>query len=223
VGVKAIGCEGTEYECEDWGFLADLPFLNSANWLDKLPEFDIFADCGPGTSYSEAWWVKRDRPNTKVIGFEPMPERFSQLLKDGYPGYLLGIGVSDKIGTVDWFCGEQANLMVAEVEKPHKRKIQGRVVTLDSQFRDMEGSLFVWADIEGAAMFMLRGATELLKSQRIVGLNIELWSFRYGDDWGSYKDDVIAHLGQYGYHPKYVMEGLAHNIGDVIFLNEQEK
>ena len=90
-----------------------------------------------------------------------------------------------------------------EVKVNNHKKVSVQTTTVDKLCEGFDGTVFIWADIEGAELRMLRGATELLSSGRVLGLNLELWPQNAQKIWPHYTgnrctaDQVIDFLAQY--------------------------
>jgi len=149
------------------------------NIISKF-DLDYFIDCGPGSVGSEAWSVN-DLTNVDIIGFEPQTERFKMLQDNDYPGTLIKSGVGEFKETTEGFMGYEGgktdfwlngdeNLIGNEY-----KKIKIDLTTIDEI---LEGKnykkVFIWADIEGSELLMLKGAKKSLEAGIICGLNLEL-------------------------------------------------
>ena len=167
--------------------------------LSGLPVPDVFIDIGPGYPDSEAWVVKDIWPNTRIIGFEANPENCRRLRDNGYPGELYNIAVSDNNG----------ELLLHEVQKgdlslytngdecPTVRVASETLDSLSARFGPFERA-FIWADIEGAELVMLRGASGLFNSGKIIGLNMEVRDKPFANGWCS-AEEVTEQMSLYGF------------------------
>lgn len=179
--------------------------------LFKEPE--CFFDCGPGVINSEAWFIKKYWPNCKIIGIEACPDRYKNL-KRKYPGILLNKALDFKISEEYGYVGGKYGQFMFGLlkEDPNKGKndhikIKVKTVTLDyieQNYGPFE-SIFIWADIEGAELRMLRGAKNILSSGKVIGLNLELWPRNAQKIWKYYTgmrctaDEIINYLKNFGY------------------------
>ena len=179
--------------------------------LFKEPK--CFFDCGPGVIDSEAWFIKKYWPNCKIIGIEACPDRYKNL-KRKYPGILINKALdfknSEEYGYIGGTYGQF--MFGLEKEDPNKGKndhikIKVKTVTLDyieQKYGPFE-SIFIWADIEGAELRMLQGATQILSSGKVIGLNLELWPRNAQKIWKHYTgirctaDEIISYLKKFGY------------------------
>lgn len=145
-------------------------------------KFDIFLDLGPGRAGTEAWSISRLRPDCLIYGFEPQYERYQLLEKHKYPGTLQNTVIASTVGTTNGFMGFEGGKsdfwLKAEdryvKEGAYKRCII-ECTTIDSfiEYHNLN-NVFIWADIEGAELDMLKGATQSFEMGKIVGLNLEL-------------------------------------------------
>ena len=89
------------------------------------------------------------------------------------------------------------------------REITVDTVTVDSLYQEYSPSadktVFIWADIEGAELRMLRGAEKTLRSGNVIGLNLELWPRNAHNIWPTYTgnrctaDQVTKFLKGFGF------------------------
>ncbi len=171
--------------------------------VDNVPEPDLFLDLGPGKRDSEAWRVQELWPNAKILGVEACDKRYNGL-KSVYPGDLLYAAVDESEGEAEGYIGGRHGMFKFGLEKEVKvnnhRKVSIRTTTVDILCGG-HGSVFIWADIEGAELRMLKGATNTL--ERVLGLNLELFPQSAHKIWPSYTgerctaDQVIACLDEH--------------------------
>lgn len=173
--------------------------------MELVPEApELFLNFGPGVKSSEAWTVKEVWPDTKIIGVEACDRRYENI-KDAYPGKLYHMAVDECEGMSTGYIGGRHGMFKFGLEKEIKvnnhRKVSVRTTTVDNIYD--EGTAFIWADIEGAELRMLRGATRLLESGNLLGLNLELFPQNAYKIWPHYTgnrctaDQVIDFLDQY--------------------------
>ena len=152
------------------------------NNIINVVNFNYFLDCGPGTVGSEAWSVRDLLPECKIVGFEPQHERFDMLKSNNYPGDLHKLAVADEnsyiegfMGMLDgksdcWLEGEEVL-----VDKGLYKKESIQCVTIDSILKDeIDKEIFIWADIEGSELKMLKGAIDSINRGIISGFLLEL-------------------------------------------------
>ena len=169
-----------------------------------VPAPDLFLDFGPGRPNwcREAWVAKEVWPGCTVIGAEACEERYNRLKKT-FPGELHHMAVDAQEGSTEGFVGGRHGMFMFQHEKEQEakhnnhKKVTVRTTTVDSLYTG--GTVFIWADIEGAELRMLQGATETLASGNVLGLNLELNprnSFRGPERCSA--DEVIDFLAPYG-------------------------
>ena len=173
--------------------------------LEKF-NFDYFVDVGPGLVGSEAWSCKKLKPEIQIIGYEPQYTRFKLLKEAGYPGDLYLQAVSEKSGLIQGFTGHPDGKSDFWLNVPDDllamdayRECTIESVTIDEIFdKNNIKKGFIWADIEGAELSMLKGAKKALENRWIVGLNLEL-NFHHIEGHCT-SDEVISYLKQYEYY-----------------------
>jgi FkbM family methyltransferase len=160
----------------------DRPHHNQIKNIINKFKFDCFIDCGVGYVGTEAWSVKDLKPDTTIIGFEPHNERYD-MIKDNYVGDLYKLGVGEKEGEIIGFMGYKGGksdfwLYGSEklINEGHYIKESIKLTTIDKTLKNYPDNkeIFIWADIEGAELDMIKGAVETMKSNKIVGFNLEL-------------------------------------------------
>jgi len=172
-----------------------------ANIVSKF-DFDCFIDCGPGSVGSEAWSVN-DLTKAKIIGFEPQNERFQMLKDNNYPGDLHNIGVGEVEGKVEGlmgFEGGKSDFWLNgddELVGTEYKKFEIDLTTID---KILEGKdykkVFIWGDIEGAELLMIKGAIKSLEKGLICGFNLELRDYKASKGHCT-AQEVIDFLSQY--------------------------
>lgn len=165
---------------------------------DKMTK-KLFIDVGVGKPNSEAWGREKE---FIVIGLEPGTERYNKC-KDVYPGKLLNVVAIDKDGEIKCWespeCDVRLFLRESENEADFK-KVKKKTIKLDSlDWRDFD-EIHIWADIEGAELLMLKGATEMLSSGKVKWLNLEVRRNIDSDGWCT-ANQVYRFLDAYGFRP----------------------
>jgi len=175
-------------------------------------KFDAFIDVGPGYVGSEAWSINQLKPECPIYGFEPQTERFNLLKENAYPGRLENIAISDHNGFLEGgmgfpggFTDFVANVSGLSLELGLYKPTSVPTKTLDTVIAEENlENVFVWADIEGAELLLIKGAPRSLKSGKIIGLWLELNSKL--DSAGLQSnfctaDEVIRFLSYVNFHP----------------------
>jgi FkbM family methyltransferase len=155
----------------------------------------LFLDFGAGVLNSEAW--RKDLwDGYTIIGLEPDPVRY-KTLKDFFPGILLNVAVSDKIGTMK-FVAHPTSGYIANGYPGLTELHEVETVTADSIY-EIYGpfdKIAIWADIEGSELNMLRGASEVLK--KTDWITVELHTHPKTESWCN-SHDVYAFLKNLGF------------------------
>lgn len=178
----------------------------------------LFIDVGVGRPNTEAWSREKD---FTIIGFEPSMNRYNSC-KGVYPGKLLNAVVSDRDGEIS--CWEHSKrgvkLFVDEDDIIFKnfKRVKKKAIKLDSlEWRGFD-EIHIWADIEGAELLMLRGATEMLLSGKVKWINLEIRKNALAKGWATAKQ-IYRFLDKYGFKPKILFNQLPkRKHRDVIFM-----
>jgi len=185
---------------------------NRSHPVFEFPEPDLFLDIGPGRPKTEAWKARQAWPNCKIVGVEACYKRFKTLAKRrDFPGDLIHKAVDEKIGILAGFVESKQNMFVKVPDTGlcTTEAVTIPAITLDSLYEEYapnyNKSAFIWADIEGMELLMLKGATKLLASGNVVGLCLELWPRNAINIWPSYTgsrctaDQVVRFLANCGF------------------------
>jgi len=178
------------------------------NWLHLNYDFDTFLDIGPGRTGSEAWSIKRLRPDCSIYGFEPQTQRFNLLKQNNYPGNIYNKAVAASAGEVEGFMGFDGgksdfwlNADEKWIQAGAYKKTSVKCTTIDEIIENNHlDKVFIWADIEGAELEMLKGAKVSLQTNKIVGLNLEL-NKESNEKQHCSADEVIDFLHIYDFVP----------------------
>ncbi len=155
----------------------------------------LFLDCGPGIVGAE--YARKDLwDGYTIIGLEPDPVRYKNL-KDSFPGILLNVAISDKIGTLK-FVAHPTSGYIAGGYPGLDEFFEVETVTadyIDEKYGPFE-KISIWADIEGSELKMLKGATEVLK--KTDWINVELHTHPQTNEWCD-SSDVYKFLENIGF------------------------
>ena len=172
-------------------------FNNIVSFIEKP---DVMFDVGVATMHTEGWWAKEVWDDVQLFGFEPCEARFNVLV--GYPGILSKTAVTDAIGTFDGYMNNYDFRVLAEEDKADPyQTVAVNSTTIDS-LDEIHGpfeKIFIWADIEGGELRLIKGAEKALKEKRIVGLNIEMWPNPPVDGWQT-PDETVEYLKRFDYY-----------------------
>ena len=135
---------------------------------------DLFIDIGAGLPRSEALHAK-DYWHCRVVGFEPHLKRYKALIFEPYFDEIWNIALSDSCKVTEyWDCDGMVQKWVSDKQKLYSNLVNVVNINLDLfEFEKKYQSIFIWADIEGMELEMLKGAFRLLNSGRIKGINLE--------------------------------------------------
>ena len=175
----------------------------------------LFIDVGVGKLNSEAWSKGKD---FTIIGLEPGMNRYNNL-KGSYPGKLLNLAASDEDGKINcWEDSEEGVVLFIRPEHEKFKRIKKKAIKLDSLNWDDFDEIHIWADIEGAELLMLKGATEMLSSGKVKWINLEVRKNAPVEGWAT-AQQVYEFLDKYGFKPKVLLNQLHEKKHrDVIFL-----
>lgn len=154
--------------------------------------------------------LSRYIPNGRIIAFEPIPHTFGYLKKNIKLNGAENIqahnyGLSDK-AEISHFYHNPKFAAAASLKNLH---IDNKAVRVKCRVRRMDDFIFnltqridlIKCDVEGAELYVMKGALETLKKTRPV-LFVEMlrkWSAKFG----YHPNDTIALLGNIGYYCYY--------------------
>lgn len=174
-------------------------------------QMDIFFDAGPGGVNQESHEISLIMKDISIYGFEASIPRYDAM-KDTYPGEIINVMLGDSKKVFTGYLGGAKlckvpidNFRINITKEEEKDQIIGfkkstiNCITLDDFYKDknLTGKIFIWADIEGAELSMLKGAIRLLETKKIIGLNLELSN---KDRFPKYTE-IINFLNTYQYKP----------------------
>ena len=131
---------------------------------------------------------------------------------------MLHIAVSESTGKMAGFVEGRQGMFVnkPDTEDYKSEPVTVQSITVDALYEkyapNYDKSVFIWADIEGMELLMLKGATNTLASGNVIGLNLELWPRNAKNIWPSYTgirctaDQVVSFLRDYGFNYRSVPE-----------------
>jgi len=161
---------------------------------------DVLLDVGVGVANSEAWIFKEIFENIEVIGFEPQKERY-EFLKEIYPGKLFNLALASRPGFVEGFMGhlngESDFILEARDEYDLKTRFKKNIEceSIDSIItKDDLSRVFLWADIEGSELEMLKGAVESMLKDKIIAISLEINLLKDATT-------IVEFLSKFDYYP----------------------
>jgi len=130
-------------------------------------------------------------------------------------------------------CWESSNMMMLFMREDNigsnYKKVRKKAIKLDSLEWRAFDEIHIWADIEGAELLMLKGATEMLSSGKVKWINLEVRKNApkvresiLTEGWCTAKQ-VYEFLNKYGFKPIVKLDRLhAKGHRDVIFIPSGE-
>lgn len=150
-------------------------------------------------------------PKGRVIAFEPIKNIFCYLKKNIHLNNaknvrLYNFGLSDKKGVFEFYYDPKISIATSLRnlhDDKQKQKIICRVKRLDDFILSITPQIsFIKCDVEGAELFVIRGALKTLKKMKPV-LFLEM-SRKWSAKFGYHPNDLIRLLGDIGYECYYV-------------------
>lgn len=181
----------------------------------------LFIDIGVGRPNTEAWGREKD---FTIIGLEPGVDRYNNI-KDVYPGKLLNVAASDRNEEIDyWESAEHGVIFFMGGDNINKdfKKVKKKAIKLDNLEWKIFDEIHIWADIEGAELLMLKGATEMLSSGKVKWINLEIRKNAPAEGWAT-AEQIYEFLDKYGFKPDVLISQLREiRHRDVIFRPTME-
>lgn len=203
-------------------------------WKSLNPKW--FIDLGPGRDpphsirIGEAYVAIGTWPDIKVIGVEAYLPHYQMQKEFEFPGTLLNLAVWDKDdeelliyadsdevdGKYEWM-----STIPPVEDSPWANTVTEavRTVTLDTletEYGPFEDAI-IWADIQGSELKMLQGADKLLKSGRVIALNLEVSPKPY-EGWPA-EAVITKHLDQLGFRPATTLS-TKHAFYDMLYVRK---
>ena len=219
---KGVGItmQWAEKRFEELGFKVERK-ERTEMFCEQVCNRKLFIDVGPGRPNTEAWGREKD---FTIVGLEPCTIRYNNL-KDIYPSKLLNVAVSDKNGEISCWEDSKHGGVACFIEDDNTnknfRKVRKKAIKLDSL--DWKGfdEIHIWADIEGAELLMLKGATEILSSGQVRWINLEIRKNAPTEGWAT-AEQIYGFLDKYGFKPNFPLDQLQERKHrDVIFMPKE--
>lgn len=190
-------------------------------------KFDMFFDAGCGRPGQEAYQIKALMEDVTIYGFEASTPRYEDLVPT-YPGHIYNVMLGDRKQTYSGFlgganvCGQEVDSFRINITEEEQAFVAADFkpasidcITLDDFYKEnkLEGDVFIWADIEGAELSMLKGATWLLENRKIAGLNLEISNV----EWFPRPAEVLDFLLLYGCVPMELVKVRQGGHKDILF------
>ncbi|MBN2452691.1 MAG: FkbM family methyltransferase [Candidatus Omnitrophica bacterium] len=166
--------------------------------------------------------LSRCAPGGRIMAFEPVPGVFKYLKRNialnGVKNVeALNYGLSDRSAIMEFYYDPKLTVATSSRNlygDRKKRKIRCRVRRLDDFILRLTPRIdFIKCDVEGAELFVVRGAIETLKKARPV-LFLEMlrkWSAKFG----YHPNDIMGLLGGVGYGCYYAKSDRLEEIAKV--------
>lgn len=179
--------------------------------------FDVGANIG--------WYsmnLAKSFNDLKIVAFEPVPSTFNYLeanisLNEINNIEIKNLGLSDTEGAKDMYIYREGmgNASLSDLsERESVEKIQTQFTTLD-KFADQHGLApnFIKCDVEGAELFVFRGAVETLKKHKPVVFTEMLRKWSSG--FGYHPNDIIDLFSGLDYECYTIDQGKLKKFGRV--------
>lgn len=185
-----------QYEKEDSEMLYNL--INDGDTV-----FDIGANIG---WYS--YHLAKKFPEAKIYAFEPIPETFSQFkrnaeLNQSKNVFLNNLAFSDKKGKLTFFyspviSGASSSVNITEDDSMVTLECEADTIDHFMQEQQITNLDFIKCDVEGAELFVYKGAINTLKKQKPVVFTemLRKWSAKFN----YHPNDIITLFKQLGYN-----------------------
>jgi FkbM family methyltransferase len=165
----------------------------------------VFFDIGANIGWYSVHFGSKF-PQMRVLSFEPIPETHSRLLHNIQLNRLSNVnafnfGLSECDSTVELFyspSGSGAASMVDLLQADDTRKVTVPMKTVDSVATDERVAVdAIKVDVEGAELFVLRGACRVLASDRPIVFceMLRKWAAKFL----YHPNDVIRFMSEFGY------------------------
>ena len=131
-------------------------------------------------------------PKCRVISFEPNPESFQNLMSKGYKNVsVVQEGLSNKIGKAKYYKQTMSHLgglkkinhdsedSLGYAKQALNEEIQIKINTLDNYCKThkINSIDILKIDVQGLEVEVLQGATNILKSTKVITLELSLYDF----------------------------------------------
>ncbi len=175
----------------------------------KVRFLDIGANAGFYSLALSHWF-----PGLRGTAFEPIPSTFGHLCRNLALNAVTGIaprnlGLSDQAGELVFYTYPSqsgSSSMTRNVDAADVQEVRCPVTTLDAySAQHQQGADFIKCDVEGAELFVFKGASEMIRRDRpaIFTEMLRKWCAKYQ----YHPNDIIAHLGGLGYGCQVVSDG----------------
>jgi FkbM family methyltransferase len=148
-------------------------------FLRRDPKWFFIVGLGDG---NEGTCALRRWPGVRLIGVDPDPRAIKAQRDGGWPAghTLVRTAMSDRDGTAEMgmfelCCASMYPEHVARVPPAGRASVRTRTVDRMEQLYGPFPDVVLWVDAEGHDLEVLRGASGLLSSDRVLLVNTEVW------------------------------------------------
>lgn len=169
--------------------------MTICRYLKKEPAALYDIGVGDKTEWKN---LKEQYPFLRVYGCEPNHTLYDKLI-DIFPGSLAPLAVGSEAGPKTLYIPE-GKPMSASLYKTEdtEREFRVAVITLDQfdLWAAEQQDIILWLDIEGSELSALKSGMRLLRSGRILAINLEVRDEAVVPGWATSKeiDDLLTSL-----------------------------
>lgn len=168
--------------------------------------------------------IARMRPKAHVHALEPIPKTFSYLKKNIALNNIVNVslynfGFSDRSGFFTFYCYPEGlgNASLTNLSgREHTEKVECKVMRLDDFVRERGLTVdFIKCDVEGAELFVFRGAVKTIAKHKpaVFSEMLRKWSAKFG----YHPNDIISLFRDMGYRCFAVKSG---GLTELMFMDE---
>ncbi len=175
--------------------------------LSKItPPGSIIFDVGANIGWYTLNFAKMPKVK-KIYAFEPIPYTYNYLKKHLKINNIRSVsafnfGFSDMVEekTFYWTKNETGSASMENIQKRSRiNKVKCKITTIDTFMKNRRNAVdLIKCDVEGAELFVFRGAIKTLKQYKPIIYTeiLRKWSKKFG----YHPDDIINLLADLGYH-----------------------
>lgn len=198
-----------------WPFINNQVEIEETSLIKKrCASYKNFVDVGANLGIITLTFADSANDVNNIFSFEPNPYTFSKMVefvgtnnKKGVNINFVCAAVGEKLGFTDFFISDRDYLGVMSSQQktdPESKLVKVPVIKLDDFFENIEHGIdFIKIDVEGAELFVLKGANAVIKKFR-PDLLIEIHG-PFLDSFGYTVDDIFNYLGTLGYQANHIV------------------
>lgn len=172
---------------EYWKNYSDKKFFSHLVGISNPLIFDIGAHLGESIEFFTNIY-----PECRITSFEPNPEIFKKLVKKGYKNVnFVKEGLSNKIGSAKYYKQTMSHLgglkkinqesedSLGYAKQALNKEIQIQINTLDNYCKThkIDAIDILKIDVQGLEVEVLQGASNILRSTKVITLELSLYDF----------------------------------------------